>query len=130
MKKRVLIIDDEADLVAMLSLRLKATGLFDVAVAHDGSEGLARAAEFKPDVVLLDNVMPGMDGWEVCRRLRESSDSRDAAVVMMTAGSPQKAREKAQELRLEGLLFKPYDPAQVVETLKSLSRGSPKENTC
>jgi CheY-like chemotaxis protein len=130
MTARVLIVDDEADLLEMLELRLQATGLFEVAVANDGQEALARAAEFKPAVVLLDGVMPGMDGWETCRRLRETPEGQAAAVVLMTAGSPQKARDKAREFRLEGLIFKPYDPAQVVETLKTLARGSAKENTC
>lgn len=122
-KKRVLIIDDEEDLVEMLALRLDATGLFEVQTASDGEKGLARAAETKPDVVLLDSIMPGLDGWEVCRRIRGDSQLSSTAVVMMTAGTPEESARRARESAADGLILKPYDPVQVVDTLKAASHA-------
>lgn len=67
---KLLIIDDDQDIVEILCLCFKKDGSFAVETALDGAEGLAKAKSFKPDVVLLDVVMPRTDGWEVCRRLR------------------------------------------------------------
>ena len=122
-KRLLLIVDDEEDLVEMLALRLEATGLFDVARAHDGISALERAAALKPDVVLLDNIMPGMDGWEVCQRLRADPACANAAVVMMTAGAPAESRRKARESAADALILKPYDQAQVIETLRTVSHA-------
>lgn len=122
-KRRLLIVDDEEDLVDMLALRLESTGLFDIARAHDGAAGLARAHDLKPDVVLLDNVMPGMDGWEVCTRLRCDPATKDTAIVMMTAGAPQESQRKARECSADALILKPYDQAEVIQTLKSVSHA-------
>ncbi len=123
-KRRVLIIDDEEDLVEMLALRLSSTGLFDVQTAPDGERGLARATELAPDVVLLDSVMPGLDGWEVCRRIRREPRLSATAVVMMTAGTPEESAKRARENAADGLILKPYDHAQVVDTLKTARHAS------
>jgi CheY-like chemotaxis protein len=125
MKRRVLIVDDEEDLVDMLALRLEATGLFEIERAYDGAQGLSRAQELKPDVVLLDNIMPGIDGWEVCKRLRADGATRETAIVMMTAGSPQEAQRKARESQADALILKPYDQTEVIQTLKSVSHAHP-----
>lgn len=121
--RRVLIIDDEEDLVEMLALRLSSTGLFDVSTAKDGESGLSRAKELAPDVVLLDSIMPGIDGWEVCRRIREEPALGSTAVVMMTAGTPEDSARKARESGADGLILKPYDHAQVVDALKTTTHG-------
>jgi CheY-like chemotaxis protein len=124
-RRRVLIVDDEPDLVDMLALRLEATGLFEVERAHDGPTGLACAHDHRPDVVLLDNIMPGMDGWEVCRRLREDPESRDVPVVIMTAGAPKESQRLAREVAADALILKPYDQSEVIQTLKTVRHAVP-----
>jgi two-component system, OmpR family, alkaline phosphatase synthesis response regulator PhoP len=123
-KRRLLIVDDETDLVDMLAMRLEATGLFEIQKAQDGFEGLARAAEWKPDIVLLDNVMPGLDGWEVCRRLRADSRFDGLLIAMMTAGTPQKSQQRARDFHADALILKPYDQSDVINTLKGLIRAA------
>lgn len=122
-RRRILIVDDEEDLVDMLALRLEATGLFSVSKAHDGASGLKLALELAPDVVLLDGLMPEMTGWELCRRLREHPAGRACAVVMMTAGAPEESKKRAREHCLDGLILKPYDQAQIIEVLKETCRA-------
>lgn len=124
--KRILIIDDEEDLVEMLALRLEATGGFSVvSKAFDGLTGLQRAKELVPDIVLLDNVMPGLDGWEVCRRLRADPSTGAINVVVMTAGSPSKAVERGREAQADRVVLKPYDHADLIEILKQLPDKTP-----
>ena len=118
-RKRVLIVDDEEDLVEMLALRLRSIGLFEIETAGDGETGLETARRFHPDVVLLDSRMPGTDGWDVCRRLRADPLHSATAIVMMTAGTPEESQRKTRECGADGLVLKPYDYQQVVETLKT-----------
>lgn len=117
-KRRVLIIDDEEDLVEMLALRLESTGLFEVEKAFDGASGLARALQTVPDVILLDNVMPGLDGWEVCRRLRADAKTSGLTIIVMTAGSPRKAEQQGREAHADRVVLKPYDYGELIEILK------------
>jgi CheY-like chemotaxis protein len=119
---KLLIVDDEQDLVEMLAMRLKATGLFEIETACDGVKALQQIEKNMPDVVLLDNVMPNMDGWEVCQRLRAAHPK--VAIVMMTAGTPMRSQQKAHDLCADGLVLKPYDQAEVIETLKRVATTS------
>jgi DNA-binding response OmpR family regulator len=118
---RLLIVDDEPDLVETLALRFRASGTFAVETASDGEKGLAKAAEFQPDVILLDLVMPNADGWEVCRRLRENPRTESLPVVMMTAHSTVETEDRAREAGVKRLFFKPFDYG---ELLKSLLEGT------
>lgn len=114
-KRRLLIVDDERDLVAPLALRLGAR--YDVATAYDGEEGLRRALERPPEIALVDVSMPGMDGWELCRRLRGDPSTRGARLVIMTAWvSPDLARRAADEGAAK-LLLKPFDDRELLEAL-------------
>lgn len=119
-KRRLLIVDDEADLVEMLTLRLVASGRFEVDQAPDGEAGLAKIRGGMPDVVLLDSVMPKLDGWEVCRRLRADPGTRQAKIVMMTAGTPSRAKEEACQAGADRLILKPYEFEELVAMIDSL----------
>lgn len=127
-KSKILIIDDEEDLVDMLAMRLQATG-FDVATANDGPAGLEKAHEDKPDVVLLDNVMPRMEGWEVCRRLRADPLTKDVKIIIMTAGSPTKSQKRAHEEHVEHVLLKPYDHDRLIDLIKSTGATARQEGS-
>lgn len=111
--RKVLIVDDEEDLVAPLALRLNSSGRFEVAVAHDGDDGLARALQFRPDVALIDLAMPGLDGWHLCRRLREDPRTRKTSVVIMTAWLSPDLGRRAQSEGVTRLLLKPFEDEEL-----------------
>lgn len=117
-RKKILIIDDERDLVQPLALRLGAGGLYEVAVAYDGADGLAKAAQFRPDLALIDLAMPEMDGWHLCRRLREDARTRRTKIIIMTAWlSPDLGRRALSE-GVTRLLIKPFEEAELLKTLQ------------
>lgn len=117
--RRILIVDDERDLVRPLALRLAADGRFEVAVAFDGEEGLARARELRPDIALIDLSMPGLDGWSLCRRLREDPRTRGAVIIVMTAWLSPDLGKKAVSEGVSSLLLKPFEEADLLKALES-----------
>jgi len=119
-KRKVLIIDDEGDLVEMLLLRLEMNG-FLVDVALDGQVGVAKARSFQPDLILLDIVMPVMDGWEVCRQLRADPKTKDLRIVVMTAGQRPDLQEKADQYGVDRVLIKPYSEKDLIALLADVS---------
>ena len=119
-KKRILIVDDEEDLTGMLSLHVKSLGGYEVATAGNGREGLEKAGSFLPDLVLLDIMMPEMDGWEFCRRLKADPALWDTAVIVMTAQQVPGLEEKGRAAGASGLIRKPFTLAQITTLLASL----------
>lgn len=117
-RKRVLIVDDERDLVMPLALRMSSSGRFEVAVAYDGEEGLARAAVFRPHVAVIDLSMPGLDGWQLCRRLREDARTRRTTVVIMTASLSPDLRRRALTEGVTELLLKPFEEADLLDAIE------------
>nr|MBP9121777.1 response regulator [Ignavibacteriaceae bacterium] len=87
MKTKILIVEDERDIVEFLTYNLELEN-FTVIAAHDGEEGLKKMSE-KPDIVLLDIMMPKMDGYEVCRRIRENKQTAKLPVIFLTAKSSE-----------------------------------------
>src|ERR1700720_4104873 len=85
---RVLVIEDERDLVDVLTYNLDREG-YDSIVAHDGQEGLRKAQTLLPDLILLDIMLPGMSGLEVCRELKAGERTRDIPIVMLTANAEE-----------------------------------------
>jgi CheY-like chemotaxis protein len=114
---RILIVDDERDLVAPLALRLRACGRFEVAVAFDGEAGMARAVQFLPDVALIDLAMPGLDGWQLCRRLREDPRTRLVEIVIMTAWLSPDLGKRALSEGVSQLLLKPFEEIAMFKAL-------------
>jgi CheY-like chemotaxis protein len=114
--RKILIVDDEQDLVLPLALRLTAAG-HDVVVAYDGEEGLSRAAIFRPDVALIDLSMPGLDGWQLCRALREAFPTRRTKVVIMTASLSPELRKRALTEGVTDLLLKPFEEAELLDAI-------------
>ena len=116
---RLLIIDDDADIVEILCLRFKRDAAFEVESARDAALGLEKARTFQPHVVLLDVVMPRTDGWELCRRLRSDPSTAKIAVVAMTAQDGAADRARAQSAQVHAVLTKPLDLAGLVQTVLS-----------
>jgi DNA-binding response OmpR family regulator len=123
---RVLVIDDEAPIRLLCRVNLEAAGM-EVREAEDGLVGLAAAREERPDVVLLDVMMPGMDGWQVLEELLGDEQTQDIPIVFLTARA--EVRDQARGLELGGIdyvtkPFNPLDLAPLVENLlERVSRG-------
>ena len=107
-KKKILIVDDEPDLVEMLTVRLEANN-YQVVSAVDGEEALSVFAKEKPDLVLLDILMPKMDGFKVCQALKKDPSSVNIPIVMLTAKDRTDDIRKAHESGADAYIIKPFD---------------------
>jgi PAS domain S-box-containing protein len=120
-RRRVLVVDDNVDAADSLALVLRLEGQ-DVCVAHDGAKALEVAGTFRPDLVFLDLGMPGMDGYEVARRLRQQPGLEQVVLVALTGWGQAEDRRRTHEARFDHHLTKPADP-QVLRRLLDESRG-------
>src|ERR1700677_1367070 len=121
MTGRILVVDDIEANVRLLQAKLSAE-YYDVLTASDGVTALAIAAEERPDLVLLDVMMPGMDGFEVCRRLKEDPATRHIPVVLVTALDGRADRITGLEAGADEFLTKPIDDILLFARVKSLTR--------
>ncbi len=125
-KGTILVIDDERDLTELVTYNLQKEG-FAVRCARDGESGLASAANDPPDLVLLDMMMPGIDGLEVCRRLRLDQRTAAIPVIMLTAKSGESDRVVGLEFGADDYVTKPFSPRELAARIKAvLRRSSPK----
>ena len=119
MNKTVLVVDDEVNIVTSLEYVMKAAG-FDVATAYDGEEALAKIAEIVPDLVILDVMMPKLDGFEVCEKVRANPLWKSVLIVMLTAKGRDSEREKGLSLGANDYLTKPFSTHDIVKRVKEL----------
>jgi DNA-binding response OmpR family regulator len=126
LRRRILVIDDEPSIRLLTRVNLGASGM-DVLEAADGETGLALARKERPDLVLLDVMMPGVDGWDVARLLGEDEATKDIPIVFLTARAEQTDRVQGRQAGGIAYLLKPFDPvslADVIERiLERLQRG-------
>ena len=118
----VLVCDDDELLIDLIEFRLSSRG-YDVVVANDGSEALERIAEATPDAIILDAMMPVIDGYEVLRRLRENEATKAIPVIMLTARKQEQDIVSALELGANDYLVKPFIPEELVARLSRLLEG-------
>jgi two-component system response regulator MprA len=118
MPSRILVIDDDRRITAALRRSLTFSG-FEVDVANEGAEGLALARTSQPDLAVLDILMPGMDGLEVCRQLRETSD---VPILMLTARDALEDRVLGLETGADDYLVKPFAYAELLARIRALLR--------
>jgi diguanylate cyclase (GGDEF)-like protein len=124
----VLIADDDRDIVRLMEINLQMDG-FRVATAHDGEEALTKALALAPNLVLLDVMMPRMDGFEVCQRLRGDARTAHLPVIMLTAKSLSTDKVLGLTAGADDYIIKPFDPADLVERVKStLERAREQQN--
>ncbi|HXT00178.1 MAG TPA: response regulator [Elusimicrobiota bacterium] len=124
--KRLLIVDDEEDLLFMLSLAARREGRFVVETARDAEEGLAKALSFRPDIAVIDALMPDVDGFELCRRLRKQEDTKSLPIVILSASEPVRCSALSSAAGADGYVPKPYDQSALLELLGALSQGGKK----
>lgn len=117
----VLVVDDDTDIARYVELNLTLEG-FTVRVAHDGQEAVRRALELRPDVVLLDVMMPGLDGYEVCRRLRGNARTNHCAILMLTAKTLSADTVLGLTSGADDYIAKPFDPPELVARVRAALR--------
>jgi DNA-binding response OmpR family regulator len=118
MPGKVLIVDDEPNIVISLQFLMRKSG-FETSVARDGDEALLEVERFRPDLVLLDVMMPRRDGYEVCQTLR-SSGWTDLKIVMLTAKGRETEVTKGLTVGADAYVTKPFSTAELVETVNRL----------
>ena len=123
---RVLVVEDDAETAALLRLYLEDAG-YEVLWAERGDLGLEVARDRSPDVVLLDLMLPGLDGWTVCEELRRESD---VPILMLTARTQEAERLRGFELGVDDYIVKPFSPREVIHRVRAvLRRSAPVDRT-
>jgi DNA-binding response OmpR family regulator len=121
--RTILVIDDEPELVKLLDYNLTKAGYL-VLSAKDGENGLAAARKHAPDAIILDVMMPGLDGWEVCKRLRQDPATSALPVLMLTAKADEGDRVLGLELGADDYVTKPFGVRELLARVKALLRRS------
>jgi DNA-binding response OmpR family regulator len=124
MAEKILVIDDEEPTVQLIGMLLERRG-FEVIKAYRAEDGLRKAYRHQPDLVLLDIMMPDMDGWEVCKRLREMSD---VPIIFLTARGEVRDVVRGLEMGADDYVVKPYDNDELVARVRAHLRRSPRPN--
>ncbi len=117
MEKTVLIIEDEKLIIVSTQMVLESVG-FQVEAATDGEEGIKKAKEIRPDLILLDIMMPGIDGWETLKRLKRDPDTQGIPVVIFTAREHARGHQKSSEMGAVGYFRKPFEPDELIELVE------------
>ena len=118
---RVLVVEDERDVAELLRFNLAKEG-FEVLVAPHGADALRIAREQAPDVVLLDLMVPQLNGWEVCRRLKEEADTRAIPIIMVTGRAEEGDKILGFELGADDYVTKPFSPRELVARVRAVTR--------
>ena len=118
-KVKVLIVDDNIDTVELLTKRFRAEG-YEIAAAYDGEEALRKVREYVPDLVVLDIMMPKIDGLEVCRQLKDDETTKHIPILMLTAKSEVSEKVKGLDTGADGYLTKPFDYKELAARVRSL----------
>ncbi|MCP5521514.1 MAG: response regulator [Verrucomicrobiales bacterium] len=126
MKQKILVVDDEPDAVELIAFNLKAAG-FEVISAMDGESALRRARQESPDAIVLDLMLPEVDGLEVCKMLRRNSTTASVPIIMLTAKAEEVDRIIGLELGADDYVTKPFSPRELVLRVKNLLKrqGAP-----
>ncbi|MFA5271857.1 MAG: response regulator [Candidatus Omnitrophota bacterium] len=121
MKETILIVEDEKDIVKMLDYNLKKEG-FKTLSAHDGEDALDLAAKDQPNLIILDLMLPGMDGLEVCKTLKKENKTASIPIIMLTAKSQETDKIVGLELGADDYVTKPFSPRELIARIKAVLR--------
>ncbi len=121
MPETILVVDDDADIARFVEVNLRSAG-YDVTVATDGEEALDRAAALRPDLVLLDVMMPRIDGFEVAQRLRRNPQTANASIIMLTAKALSTDKVLGLTAGADDYIIKPFDPIELLARVKGTLR--------
>jgi len=118
MKPSIVIVEDEVNIAIAEKLILE--NEYEVHLAHDGEEGLKKIKQVKPDLVVLDLMIPKMSGLEVCRMLRDDDNLKHTKVVMVTAKNTQEDEDKGMDLGADDYIMKPFEPIELMHVVKQV----------
>jgi len=118
-EKKILVIDDEEDIQKMLRIRLQQES-FEVVTANDGDVGVKLAEENNPDLIILDIMMPKMDGYSCLKEIRKIAKLKDVPVVMLSGKEEEKVRDLFAFQKIDGYLEKPFELDTVVNKIKNI----------
>jgi len=124
MVHRILIADDEPNIVLALEFLMKKEG-YEVQTVSDGEEALRTIEKSPPDLILLDIMMPKLDGYEVCQRIRSDPSMKDIVIIMLTAKGREVEREKGLALGADFYITKPFSTREVVQKVREVLAGHP-----
>ncbi len=116
-RSRILLVDDEPDIVETVSFMLQSRN-YQVSVASGGQEGIEKAREEHPDLLLLDIMMPDIDGYDVCMKLKGDADTKDIPIIMLTAKGESEAVLKSHSLGADDYVVKPFSLPTLLSKLK------------
>jgi CheY-like chemotaxis protein len=119
---KVLVVEDDDVIRQLITVNLELEG-FDVVTAVDGQDALDKVLEVKPDVVTLDVMMPRLDGWETATQLRANPDTAHIKVVLLSARAQETDLQHGEKIGVDAYLTKPFDPDELIETVKQLAGG-------
>ena len=119
MAKRILVVDDEPDIVTVLKMGLKRKG-YEVITAYDGKEALEKAKAERPDLITLDVMMPEVDGYTVCRELKNSDEHQAIKIIILTAKDQAEDMQQGKEARADLYMTKPFDMDELFEKIQNL----------
>ena len=118
-KRRILIVDDETEMVEMETVRLKASG-YEVAAAYDGKNGLQQVRFWQPDLVILDIMLPQMDGYEVCEALKKDPQTRKIPIILVSAMDEKYDTRLGQKVGADFYFTKPFEPVVLMAKIREL----------
>lgn len=118
-KKKILLVEDEKVLIETVTLRLEANG-YEVISAYDGFEGLEKAKKEKPDLIILDLMLPKMDGYKVCGLLKADTRYNKIPIIMFTARAQESDKKMGQEVGADAYITKPFEPQALLEKIRQL----------
>src|SRR4026209_2308994 len=121
MPESILVVDDEPDIARFVEVNLRSAD-YDVSVAGDGEEALERATEIRPDLILLDVMMPRLDGFEVAQRLRKNPQTANTSIIILTAKAVSSDKGTGLETAADAYIIKPFDPIELLARVKGTLR--------
>lgn len=121
-RKKILVVEDETDLVEMIKMRLEAND-YEVIAAYDGQEALDKARKEKPDLIILDLMLPKMDGYKVCRLLKFDEKYKKIPIILFTARAQESDKKIGEEVGADAYITKPFEPQTFLSKIKELLGG-------
>jgi len=118
-KKKILIVDDDKDIVEVLSQILSSSG-YQTEKAFDGFDAGGKVTHFKPDLMILDLYMPGIDGFEVCERIKKNSDTSHIKIIALTGFDTPENRDRIMKAGADSFLSKPVDKNELIQNIKDI----------
>jgi DNA-binding response OmpR family regulator len=120
-RTKILVVDDEEYIQHILNFSFGAEG-YDVVTASDGEEGVSKARNEKPDVIVMDIMMPRMDGYEACKKIKADPQTKDIPVILLTAKGRDSDRKLGSEVGADDYVVKPFSPGRLIERVEGVMK--------